>query len=416
MSLTTHRGAAEASGAQGHAGTFETAASDALCALRDAAVTAIESIGGGNMNSLALSRRLGVDKSLTWRMVRFAQEPDAFSGSKHLPGDAGLRIFARAVRAHGADEATVERFTAAADRLEEVVRQHAGNRASFRALLAHCTAEPHADERAMDFRRSAHQANAALWGIEASTRLMLAFLTPGANGTVDVALVSGFLGLRRMRRDQSWPVARRRVLGHEGRTRERIVMPLDPSVPMDAPPILAEFSTLRGEALRPMGTEHGFWYELPEGDVGTGGAVDCVFGERMPGAGPCVREGGVHGAEVLLRLDMPVEHVLMDVFVDRSLPVAGAPKASLYGLLSGGSGENCADRERDRMPLAEQPQEIGQEPRAWATPVAPRHWELIHDCMRWIDRRPTDFRAHRLAMRWPLIPTALVVSTPIGTR
>jgi hypothetical protein len=85
-------------------------------------------------------------------------------------------------------------------------------------------------------------------------------------------------------------------------------------------------------------------------------------------------------------------------------------------LLSGGSGENCADRERDRMPLAEQPQEIGQEPRAWTTPVAPRHWELIHDCMRWIDRRPTDFRAHRLAMRWPLIPTALVVSTPIGTR
>ena len=49
-------------------------------------------------------------------------------------------------------------------------------------------------------------------------------------------------------------------------------------------------------------------------------------------------------------------------------------------------------------------------------PVAPRHWELIHDCMRWIDRRPTDFRAHRLAMRWPLIPTALVVSTPIGKR
>ena len=232
MSLTTHRGAPEASGAQDIPGTFESAAADALGALRDAVVTAIESIGGGSMNSLALSRHLGVDKSLTWRMVRFAQEPDAFSGSKHLPGDAGLRIFARAVRAHGADEATVERFTAAADRLEEVVRQHAGNRASFRALLAHCTAEPHSDERAMDFRRSAHQANAALWGIEANTRLMLAFLTPGANGTVDVALVSGFLGLRRMRRDQSWPVARRRVLGHEGRTRERIVLP--PAAPVPA--------------------------------------------------------------------------------------------------------------------------------------------------------------------------------------
>jgi hypothetical protein len=174
----------------------------------------------------------------------------------------------------------------------------------------------------MDFRKAAFQANSALWGIEANARVMLAFITQGKSGT-DVALVSGYLGVRRNRRDLSWPVARRRVLGHEGRTREAIAMPLDPSVPMDAPPILAEYSSLPAESLRPIGTEHGFWYELPEGDIGSAGTVDCVFGERMPGAGPAPKSGIVQPAEVMLRLDMPVEHVLMEVFVDRDIPLAG---------------------------------------------------------------------------------------------
>ncbi len=406
--------APKASGAQTqhHAGSFERAAAIALTNLRNATASAIAASGGADLNSLALSRKLGIDKSLSWRMVRFAQDDDAFGGSKHLPGDAGLRIFVRAIRS-AAGPACGDALAAALDELDRVVRDHAGNRAAFRALLANCSESGLSDDRAMEFRKGAFQANAALWGIEASARVMLAFLTQGKSGT-DVALVSGYLGVRRNRRDLSWPVARRRVLGHEGRTREAIAMPLDPSVPMDAPPILAEYSSVRGDGLRPIGTEHGFWYELPEGDIGSAGAVDCVFGERMPGAGPSPRAGVVQPAEIMLRLDMPVEHVLMEVFVDRDIPLAGKPTASLFGLLSGGTGENTADRERQRMPIAEQPVELGNEPKSWSTPVAPRHWEMVHDCMRWLDRRPASFSIHRLAMRWPLVPTALVLTTPVG--
>lgn len=403
--------ASRAAAAHGPVG-FEQAAAGALGELRSATAAAIAAAGGSGLNSLALSRKLGIDKSLSWRMVRFAQEGDAFAGSKHLPGDAGLRIFVRAIRS-AAGQACGDALAAALDGLDRVVREHAGNRTAFRALLANCTEGGLTDDRAMDFRKAAFQANSALWGIEANARVMLAFITQGKSGT-DVALVSGYLGVRRNRRDLSWPVARRRVLGHEGRTREAIAMPLDPSVPMDAPPILAEYSSLPAESLRPIGTEHGFWYELPEGDIGSAGAVDCVFGERMPGAGPAPKSGIVQPAEVMLRLDMPVEHVLMEVFVDRDIPLAGRPTAALFGLLSGGTGENTADRERQRMPIAEQPVELGNEPRSWSTPVAPRHWEMVHDCMRWLDRRPASFAIHRLALRWPLIPTALVMSTPIG--
>lgn len=401
----------------GHgSGTFETAAKRALERLRGATKSTIESAGLGDVNSLALSRKLAIDKSLSWRMVRFLEEPNAFSASKHLPGVAGLRIFARAVNAAGATAASVAQFDAALEELESVIAKHAGTRSSFRALLTHCTDEPHADDRAISFRRGAFEANAALWGIQARTRLMMGFLTVGERGAVDVALVSGFLDLRRSRRDLSWPVARRRVLGHQGRNSSGSDRPLDPSVALDAAPMLSEYSTIRGESLRPIGTDHGVWYELPEGNIGLRGAVDCVFGELIPSAGPALRNGAVDDAEVMLRVDLPVEHVLLEVFVERAIPVTGTPTVSQYSLLTGGSGEHSPDRERGRIPCADQVQELGNDPRTWSTPVAPRHWEMVNDCMQWLSRTPADFAVHRVSMQWPLMPTAVVLSTLLGRR
>ena len=414
-STTESARATVASTCQGSA-TFETAAKRALERLRGATKSTIDSAGLRDVNSLALSRKLAIDKSLSWRMVRFAEEPNAFSASKHLPGVAGLRIFARAVNAAGATADSVAQFDAALEELESVIAKHAGTRSSFRALLTQCTDAPQADDRAIGFRRGAFEANAALWGIQARTRLMMAFLTIGERGTIDVALVSGFLGLRRSRRDLSWPVARRRVLGHEGRSSAGVALPFDPSVALDAAPMLSEYSTIRGESLRPIGTNHGFWYELPEGDIGLRGAVDCVFGERLPGAGPVLRDGAVEDAEVMLRVDLPVEHVLFEVFIERAIPVNGTPTVSQYGLLTGGSGENSPERERGRIPVADQVQELTDDPRTWSTPVAPRHWEMVNDCMQWLSRTPADFTVHRVSLQWPLMPTAVVLSTLLGPR
>lgn len=393
--------------------SFEHEASEALSKLRDAVNAAIGEVGGRDLNSLALSRRLEIDKSLSWRLVRFAQDQDLFAGSHHLPGDAGLSIFVRAVAAH-AGPAAAAALTDAIGSLDKVVRAHAGGRAAFRALIANCGERAATDDRALEFRKAAFQANSAIWGIAAHARVMLAFLTPGADDGTDVTLAGGFLGLRRNRRELSWPIARRRVLGHEGRTRQSIAVPLDPALPMDAPPILAEYSTVAADHLLPISTGHGYWYELPEGDIGSAGAIDCIFGERIRGAGPVRRSRTVQPAEVLVRIDVPVEHLLLDVFVDRALQLEAPPSADLYGLLGGGSGENAVDRERQRMSLAERPEEIGNEPKHWSTPVYPRHWELVHDCMRWLDRRPSSFRAFRLHVRWPAIPTALTVTAPLG--
>jgi hypothetical protein len=402
----------------GTAGTadnpFEIDARASLERLRGAIDAATSACGARGLNSLQLSRKLSIDKSLAWRIARFAQYEDVLLGSRHLPGDAGLRIFVRAVRARGGSDAAGE-LVRAIDGFDAVVRDHAGSRHAFRALVANCVAGP-VDECGSEYRKAAFQANAAVWGIQARARVVLTFLTKDDRGGTDLSMVSGFVGLRRNRRDLSWPVVRRRIVGEGGRDRSAEPRPLDPACPADAPPILAEHSTLPGESLRPITTEHGHWYELPQGELGAAGAVDLFFGEHCPGARHAPVRGIAPPTETLVRLDVPAENVIVDLFVDRALALDALPSAELLGLLAGGTGESVADREWQRMTLAERPEEIGNEPRHWTTPANPRHWELVHDCMRWLDRRPASFRTFRLNMAWPPIPTALVLSTPIAGR
>jgi hypothetical protein len=87
----------------------------------------------------------------------------------------------------------------------------------------------------------------------------------------------------------------------------------------------------------------------------------------------------------------------------------------LHGLLTGGSGAIGPQRERTRLPLSEQPLRL--DPDLAANPLAevPRHWELVNDCMRAVDRSPDAFVGHRLVVRHPMIPSALTLSVSTET-
>lgn len=359
-----------------------------------------------NTNALAMSRVLGIDKSLAWRLARFIGERDTIEGSQHLPGEAGLRIYATAVRDAGAPVAVAHALDAAIDRLEHVVRDHAGSRAAFRAMLAHCRPEAADDERTLEFRRSAFVANSALWGIEARARLMVAVVVPSEDGRAEMAVVSGFFGLRRMRPGLSWPLARRRVRGPQGHPAPFAAQPLDATVGPGDAPLMREFTTIEAAELRAAEGPEGLDWELAPGEVGRAGAVDCVFGERFAAMGA----PGHRATELMLRLDVPCELAAIEVFVDRSLAGDGTPVAGLHGLLTGGTGANDAGRERARLPLAERPVPLGRDLAGCPLPEVPRHWELVHDCMRAMGRGPADLAGHRLEVRHPMIPSALTMS------
>ena len=65
----------------------------ALQTLQGALLALIKACGADQDHAFALSQRLNIDKSLAWRIMRFAKEDDVNQAVEYLPGDSGLNIF-----------------------------------------------------------------------------------------------------------------------------------------------------------------------------------------------------------------------------------------------------------------------------------------------------------------------------------
>lgn len=395
--------------------TFKSAAAAALVALQNATRTVLAQVAPAGTNSLAISRLMQIDKSLSWRICRFATTPDVFAASAHLPGDAGLRIFARAARAGTVRLEAVETLDRALADLDALVRAHARNRATFRAMLAQVSDPGGEDPRVVEYRKGAYVANAAIWGIEAATKLKCVFITRGATAdAVDIGVIGGCIGLNRVRSGVSWPLFNRRVT-HKGSSVEAHAHPLDPSTAPDALPLLGRCSTIRPEELRITHHGHEMRCWLPAGDVGRNGTVDCLFGERYRDVKPCDDVSRKSVVYVAHRHDIPAERSLLDIWVDGECSLACDPAARLASALVEAPETSAHGLSLRRLPFESRAQPIS--PDGAHDPGIPGYPALVNDAMRWLGVPPGRFMGHRLTVRYPTLSTELLMSVdggPVG--
>jgi hypothetical protein len=283
-------------------------------------------------------------------------------------------------------------------------------------MLLQCRRHDAHEDATFEFRRMAFQANAALWGIDVATRSMLTVISGSRSkpGLLDISMVGGFTRLRRIRHDLAWPVARRRFRSASAEGPPSSVRPLDPGVDPDAPPLLAAYSTIPPGALRPVRTSNGAWYELPESGIGSANEVSLVIGEHYEAIAPVVRSSDSENAELMIQLDLPIETLLFDLYVERALPLGRPVTARLFSQLLGGSAAPSPERERDALPMVERPLQLDDAGAPVATPAMPRFGELVHDVFAWLGRDRAGYDHFRLEIRYPMMPTALVMALPLA--
>jgi hypothetical protein len=395
--------------------TFRSDAFGALSAVQRALADVLRSVAPTGTKALTLARVLQVDKSLAWRVCRFVAEPDVFVASAHLPGESGLRIFARAIRAGQVPMPLVEALDRALDGLDAVVRQHARTRASFRAMLAQSADPSGEDPRVVDYRKAAFHANAAIWGIDADVRAALAFVTRGDEpGRLDLTLVSGSAGIHRLRRDTPWTLFQRRV-ERDGKPLPTPSAPLDPALAADAIPLLADHSTVRAADLCVDTADGRLRCWLPPGDVGRAVAMDCFFAERYRALLPARRRDGIEFADITLRHEIPAEHSLVELWVERGIGLDQPPDVLLYSMLAGELEGTEPQRAHRRLPLAAAPRPIdGARPDA-GDPAFPRHAELLAAATARLGTPLAAMAGHRVTLRYPVLSTALVLRLRLPT-
>ncbi|HVU62764.1 MAG TPA: hypothetical protein VHC70_02215 [Phycisphaerales bacterium] len=379
---------------------------------RAAIAGVLESAGVDATKTRETARVLNVNRGLVWRLSRVVGAEDDVTAAAHLPGQVGLERLLEACRERGVQESDLEQVRTAVRGFHSTVQQHSGDRRTLEILLANAggsgTQTTSADLESA--RRAMFEGGCAVWGVRAEVRLRAIFLTPNREqpGMLDQADVAGYVGFRRLRQ-VPWPMSYKAVYTDAGASDAPKEEPIDvESAQGGALPLLREFCVPRDLTIQAVRTARATRHELPASPAGASEAATCVFGTVHRKIYTARRTPDCHMAGALVVLDTPVERVILDTFVHRSLGIVGPPETLLLDRLTRPHGYNEAEVASEALPIENVSRLLGPGSAGAVTPRVPFYPRLIERVCERLGFTPDEFVSHRVEMAYPPIPTALI--------
>jgi hypothetical protein len=355
-----------------------------------------------------LSRALKLDKSLAWKISKLATLEQCAEVVRFLPGAAGFDLALSALETAGAGAARLARVRATWESFRKFESAHAGDRATLEMLIAEAT-ESGADS-AERTRRQAFLGASGIWGVQCATRLACYALAPAADDPerVDIGLVGGLLGLCRLRHEISVPLFMFQAY-RDGEAAAPQVELVDPGTLRPELALIREFCSPEEPALASHDRHGALRVELAPGPIGNTARTDIVFGRITRGFGSVRAAGPGEVGEHPTRVFLPTETLICDLLVHQQLSIAHRPKPFLYSRLAGGPEYPWSGVDADLLPLQERIESLGAAPPVVSCAAAPRYPEMVARLFARGGWDVNQFRGFRFAMRFPPIPTILVL-------
>ncbi len=387
-------------------GDFSNDCRAAASALKTALLELYAAVGADGTRPQEVSRRFSLDKNLTWKIAKLLQSEDALEAAPFIPGSEGLDILFRAMRPI-APTGILVRVEDAAREFARMVELHAGDRPTFELLLDSTT-------RVRNFeisRKLAFRGNSGVWGLQARVRLTAHFLAPSPSlpDRLDFGLVAGLVGLRRLRAVADWPLFRFVSYNDDGSLRKDIGgrQPIEDSP--EGSWLMPSFCSPPNPPLVASEHDNAVTYRLGDGPVGRTGEISCFFGLFEAGVASRYATPEDQFGEISSVITLPIETLLFDLFVHRSLVEAHDPEVCVFGRPSGSLTPDPADRGTQRLPITETLQDVTGTPPQVATPLIPSYDEIIARTFQRARWDPLDFVARRLVLSYPPMPSTVVL-------
>lgn len=359
-----------------------------------------------------VARDLDISRNLTWKVSK-ALQTDLNAAMKHLPGREGLGILITALEDRRIPTTLVHAAHHAAETYYDAVELHAGDRATLALMLdaqGDRLSEPLEHARRLSFR-----GNSGVWGVQARARTTTIAVAPNAADPahVDLALVGGVVDFRRLRHSARWPLFRQHAYDDTGTTQpdrhEPLIPPGDPRHDPDAPMLLRPFCSVPPPQIEIHRTARGTVYEAAEGPQGNQGTFSCYFGTMTRSAAPRYQTRVDKHAELYSEVTLPAESMQFDVFIHKTIPIAGLPEASLRHMQShsGWAGEHA-------LPISESLVELDTAQGLAPTSHALANYPLLVDTI--LAQGPwhlADFRAFRFHIAYPPMHSSAVIRFPL---
>ena len=394
---------------------FETECRERVGQLRSAFIELYDSVGADPASPQDVARNFRVNKTLAWNVARLLQASDALAAVNHVPGANSLEKVIQATARKGADPQIVARARKAVRDFKQMIEAHAGDRPTL-DLIIDGTGRG-AESRLELSRKLAFRGNSGLYGIQAQTRVICHFLAPNPDDPtqLDMATVSGYVGFRRLRPGVRWPIFMVRSWSER---KDALVgpgwQPLEPSDEgSNGFPLMRSFT--RGDApkVHPTDTPEGRDYVLGEGPVGNEGAFDCFWGESMRGAvaryAAAPGEIGEFGAAITA----PVEHLVSDIIVHRSLEFALKPEVFVFGHIFAHGRKTGGADDPTLLPIRQTTAELPGSPPLVNTPLVPKYPSIVRHVYQRMGWDPAEFHGVRLLMAFPPLGANIILRFPL---
>lgn len=312
---------------------FERDCLEHVGALRAALQAACESAGlGPAPEPTRLDQILQIRGKLAWRVSKFLAATSARSATGYLPTGANVDRMLATMASRGLGESHAERVRSAMQRVDNLVREHAGDRATFEAMIRHWTVQP-AEAADLEHARAAFRAGARLVGLSTKLHVLTHIPSPTAQADqFESTAIASYAGLV-----QHYP------------TGVPIYFRMNGLVEDDGEPVLGA----RTEALDPEQT--GPWplisrycspgasrleqttagrgiarLTLPEDMIGRTEALQIAGGVRMIGARPAMGEPDMDHAGYWTFAHIPIETLVLDVLLHPGMYRDVMPKGTAW--------------------------------------------------------------------------------------
>lgn len=394
--------------------SFETEARAAVQWVRLTLAEVLDELGADPRRPQAMADRLSIGTTLVWRVAQIVVEDDALTAIQHLPGTAARKTLLQAFERAGTRPEAIKAVHEAMENFDRMVEVHAGDRDTFDRMLLGLPGERQA-ERDEAQRRLAFLGNSAIWGVELKTRLSTQVLTPakGEAGTgqggemLDLTAISGLSRFRWLRANVPWPVFARRYVDDDGAEQAGPRMePLDP-VGDNGSPLWREFCTGKLPEIRRTVSSQGVTrFETVGGTAGNTGQFSWFNAWTDRCACSRWRDPRSPFFEHNVWSSTPVEMLVFDLFIHRSIALTSKPTIHILSHLPSGPG---GDHRECELPVAEKVVEFPAGPFDLMMPDLPAYPRMMAKVFAHTGFDATEFAAYRFRMRYPPIASRAVL-------
>ena len=391
----------------GAADEFLTRAAPVVRRIREGFAAVVESVCGGQPRAHEIADGFGVHRKLGWQIWNVAYLDEPLAAIRHMPSGRGMQTWRDAAKKCGVAGELLGRLDECSALLERLIEEHSLDRDLLEIILD--SYETRGDGRAdLRWRKMAFTGNTYVWGVRVKTFLSATFLHPSQRrGYFDMVNVRGLIDLVRTRPNVRWPIAQAVVYSADDE-RHPAREPLAPSQVVRAggvPLIEAFCSHPTPPVERRRGDVGMLEDELLPGPVGQSGALTIFTGEIVREVAPAYRTREGEDAMFAAGVRIPNETLISDHFVHRELFGDVERELRVYSELA----SPMAQDDRDRLPVAERLQSLGQGTARVRTAEVPNYMDLVNLVFERTGWGPAAFDVFRARMRYAPIPISVMV-------